>query len=95
MFIKDFRNTKEFESYLLDNKNQKNIKLFYDIETLRYNEESVYIDGYKPTRYKNIMYSFAISFFDFEDELKTVSFFNFRYDKASETAGWQDGARRG
>ena len=77
MFIKDFRNTKEFESYLLDNKNQKNIKLFYDIETLRYNEESVYIDGYKPTRYKNIMYSFAISFFDFEDELKTVSFFNF------------------
>lgn len=77
MFIKDFRNTKEFKSYLLDNKNQKNIKLFYDIETLRYNEESVYIDGYKPTRYKNIMYSFAISFFDFEDELKTVSFFNF------------------
>lgn len=77
MFIKDFRNTKEFESYLLDNKTQKNIKLFYDIETLRYNEESVYIDGYKPTRYKNIMYSFAISFFDFEDELKTVSFFNF------------------
>ena len=77
MFIKDFRNTKEFETYLLDNKNQKNIKLFYDIETLRYNEESVYIDGYKPTRYKNIMYSFAISFFDFEDELKTVSFFNF------------------
>ena len=77
MYIKDFRNTKEFESYLLDNKNQKNIKLFYDIETLRYNEESVYIDGYKPTRYKNIMYSFAISFFDFEDELKTVSFFNF------------------
>ena len=77
MFIKDFRNTKEFESYLLDNTNQKNIKLFYDIETLRYNEESVYIDGYKPTRYKNIMYSFAISFFDFEDELKTVSFFNF------------------
>ena len=77
MFIKDFRNTKEFKYYLLDNKNQKNIKLFYDIETLRYNEESVYIDGYKPTRYKNIMYSFAISFFDFEDELKTVSFFNF------------------
>ena len=77
MFIKDFRNTKEFETYLLDNKTQKNIKLFYDIETLRYNEESVYIDGYKPTRYKNIMYSFAISFFDFEDELKTVSFFNF------------------
>ena len=77
MYIKDFRNTKEFESYLLDNKNQKNIKLFYDIETLRYNEEGVYIDGYKPTRYKNIMYSFAISFFDFEDELKSVSFFNF------------------
>ena len=77
MFIKDFRNTKEFETYLLDNKTKKNIKLFYDIETLRYNEESVYIDGYKPTRYKNIMYSFAISFFDFEDELKTVSFFNF------------------
>ena len=49
MFIKDFRNTKEFETYLLDNKTQKNIKLFYDIETLRYNEEGVYIDGYKYT----------------------------------------------
>ena len=65
MFIKDFRNTKEFESYLLDNKSQKNIKLFYDIETLRYNEESVYIDGYKPTRYKNIIYYIVFSFFFF------------------------------
>src|SRR5699024_1464042 len=57
---------KEFKNFLLKNRKEKQIRIFFDIETLQYNEDEGRI---KPTEYKNVTYSFAISYYD-ERELK-------------------------
>src|SRR5690625_4085248 len=51
----------EFKEYLLLYRKEKHIRLFLDIETLQYNEDEGKI---KPTKYKNVTYSVAISCFD-------------------------------
>src|SRR5699024_4486782 len=39
----------------------RNIRIFFDIETLQYNEDE---GRKKPTKYRNVVYSFAIGYYD-------------------------------
>ena len=48
----------DLKTYLEENKNKKVIHLFFDIETLQFNETA---GKTKPTLYKNVVYSFAVS----------------------------------
>lgn len=58
----------EFQTFLIKNRQEKSIKIVFDIETLQYNEA----DGrLKPSNYKNVTYSFAIGYFD-EEDIKVV-----------------------
>lgn len=66
---------KEFRQFLLTNRKSKNIKIFFDIETLTYNEKE---GRKKPTNYKNVMYSFAFGFFD-KDNLIIKKTSNVKY----------------
>lgn len=52
------------KDYLLKYRKEKNIRLFFDIETLQYNEEE---GKEKPSKYKNVTYSLAVSYFDGND----------------------------
>ena len=66
---------KHFNDYLVKYRRENNIRLFFDIETLQYNE----LEGRKkPTRYKNVVYSVAVSYYD-ELDLNTVIFPNFKH----------------
>lgn len=65
-----------FRDFLLNNRKEKNIRIFFDIETLQYNTDAGEI---KPSNYKNVTYSFAIGFYvDDKLEIKVYpSFKNF------------------
>lgn len=57
-----------FENFLLKNRKERNIRIFFDIETLQFNEDE---GRKKPTNYKNVTYSFAVGFYtDIELEIK-------------------------
>lgn len=61
--------------FLLKNRKEKNIRLFFDIETLQYNE----IEGKKkPSKFKNVTYSVAVSYFDSDEKLYVDIFPNFK-----------------
>lgn len=64
----------KFTDYLLKYRKEKNIRLFFDIETLQYNETA---GQDKPTDYKNVTYSVAISYFE-EMDLHVEIFPNFK-----------------
>lgn len=64
-----------FIDYLKRNKNTKKITLFFDIETLMYNKRRA-IKKKRPTLYKNVTYSVAISYYD-KLTLKVSVFKNF------------------
>lgn len=49
------------KEYLLKYRKNKKIRLFFDIETLQYNEKE---GRHEPSKYKNVTYSVAISYFD-------------------------------
>lgn len=51
----------DLRAFLNKNKNQKVIHLFFDIETLQFNELA---GAKKPTHYKNVVYSFAVSWLE-------------------------------
>lgn len=77
MFIEGFKDKTQFKDYMLLHHDMASVILFYDIETLRYNSDGVHSKkGYKPTNYKNIMYSFAVSYI-YDNQIETVSFFNY------------------
>lgn len=65
----------ELKEYLLLNRKEKNVRLFFDIETLQYNEEE---GKDKPSKYKNVTYSVAVSYFNGLD-LHVAKFPNFYY----------------
>lgn len=65
----------KLKEYLLKYRKEKKLRLFFDIETLQYNEEA---GKEKPSEYKNVTYSVAVSYFD-EDNLHVDIFPNF-YD---------------
>lgn len=65
--------TNKLQKFIKKNKKEKELNLFVDIETLEYNKEA---GREKPTEYKNMVYSVAVSFFD-EEELKVEVFPNF------------------
>src|SRR5699024_3888122 len=50
-----------FKQFLLNNRKEKSITIFFDIETLQYNES---LGREKPTEYKNVTYSFAFGYFE-------------------------------
>lgn len=56
--------SKKFIEYLQDNRRERNLRLFFDIETLQYNEEQGKI---KPSKYKNVTYSVAVGYFKNEE----------------------------
>lgn len=65
---------KEFIQDLHYQRHEKRIRIFYDIETYQYNEKA----GKKmPSKYKNCMYSFALSYF-IKDDLKCLLLKNFK-----------------
>lgn len=54
-----------FKKFLLSQRKEKTLQIFFDIETLQFNED----EGYKkPSEFKNVIYSFAFGYF-FNDEL--------------------------
>lgn len=59
---------KEFSKHLLSMRANNSIRIFFDLETYQYNEKK---GGEKPTKYKNWIYSLAISYF-FKDSLNIV-----------------------
>lgn len=59
--------------FLLSNRKQKNVNIFFDIETLLYNIDNGIVN---PRKYKSKIYSFAISFFDLEGQLHVQRFAN-------------------
>lgn len=63
---------KNLKEYLLKSRYDKKIRLFFDIETLQYNEEKGRL---KPSLYKNVTYSVAVSYID--DDVKVAIFPNF------------------
>src|SRR5690625_1345593 len=65
----------DFKSYLITYRKEKNIRLFFDIETLQYNEDE---GKQKPSKYKNVTYSVAVSYFD-GNVLHVSKFPNFWY----------------
>lgn len=68
---------KKFIDFLAINRKEKNIRLFFDIETLLYNKEQ---GLKKPTDYKNVTYSVAISWLENDtDVVNLVVFPNYKY----------------
>lgn len=62
----------KFKEFLLKNRNENTINIFFDIETLQFNEHK----GFKnPSEFKNVVYSFAISYFD-NNQLEYLIFKN-------------------
>lgn len=61
------------KEYLTLVKNQKNIMLYYDIETYQYNEAEGEIE---PSYYKNMVYSVCVGYF-YEDQLYMQGYSNF------------------
>lgn len=59
--------------FLLSNRKQKNVNIFFDIETLLYNIDNGIVN---PRKYKSKIYSFAISFFDLDGQLHVQRFSN-------------------
>lgn len=69
------KNINDFKQFIKDNKKNTSIRLYFDIETLTYNK----IKGKeKPTFFKNVTYSVAISYYNNNDLLKVVLFPNFK-----------------
>lgn len=68
---------KDFVEFLLLYRKDKNIRLFFDIETLQYNQEEAKVKD-KPTLYKNVTYSVAVSYYN-SMQLKVVTFPNFKH----------------
>lgn len=68
-----------FISYLATYRKEKNIRLFFDIETLKYNSAMV-VENNHPTDYRNVTYSVAISWLENDsDEVHTVVFPNYKF----------------
>lgn len=66
-------NEKALLAFLVKNRKEKNVRLFFDIETLQYNTTQ---GEHHPTDYKNVTYSLAISWLDgFVLEEKQVAIF--------------------
>lgn len=63
-----------FKKFLADSRSNKKIRLYFDIETLLYNKEE---GRNHPSKYKNWVYSVAISYFDEEDQLCVLRLPNF------------------
>lgn len=61
--------------YVKEHKNDKMIPIFFDVETFQFNEEE---GRKKPTNYKNMVYSFAVSYFTKNGTLETEIFPNFK-----------------
>ena len=68
-----------FISYLATYRKEKNIRLFFDIETLKYNSAMV-VEHNHPTDYRNVTYSVAISWLENDsNEVHTVVFPNYKF----------------
>lgn len=61
---------KDFKQWLLKNRTEKKLRVFFDVETLQYNENK---GKDKPSLYKNVVYCFAISYIDIY-KVKVVKF---------------------
>ena len=64
----------KFKEHLLYHRKEKTLNLFYDIETLQYNES---LGKEHPSEYKNVTYSFAFSYFNKDDQLNYLILPNF------------------
>lgn len=53
-------NAEKLKDYVFKHKNDKNMRFYWDIETLLYNKKMA-IQEKKPTKFKNVTYSFAIA----------------------------------
>ena len=72
-----------FKQFLLNNRKEKSITIFFDIETLQYNES---LGREKPTEYKNVTYSFAFGYFEQgELQVHVRSSFKSFIDEITET----------
>lgn len=67
-------NYQAYKEYLKDNKNSRSFVLYWDIETLQYNQKA---GMKKPTEYKNVTYSVAIGF-EVTGKIEVVVFPSFR-----------------
>lgn len=65
----------KLSNYLLLNRKEKNIRLFFDIETLQYNEDA---GKETPSEYKNVTYSVGVSYYN-EHELELEIFPTFKH----------------
>lgn len=65
----------KFKQFLLKNRKRKHIRLFFDVETLQYNEAE---GREKPSQYKNIVYAVGVGYED-SGTVKTVLFPNFKH----------------
>lgn len=74
--IADKYRIKEFETFIRKHRTDKIIRLYFDIETLQYNAKNAnYLK--KPTVYKNVAYSVAVSYYD-DDMLKVALYPSFK-----------------
>lgn len=73
--MSEYTNYLEFQEYISKNKRNNKIRLFFDIETLQYNNFKAANEN-TPTHYRNVTYSVAISYYD-DDVLKVKIFPNF------------------
>lgn len=65
-----------FKTFLLENRKERKIRIFFDIETLQYNEER----GRKnPSNYKNVTYAVGIGFYDKEHVRHEKVYPSFKY----------------
>ena len=64
----------EFSKHLIKMRTRRNIEIFFDLETLQYNEKE---GRKKPTKFKNSIYSLAISYF-YNDVLYIVLYPSFK-----------------
>ena len=67
-------NFETLSNFIAENKNQKSIQLFCDVETLQFNEAQGRLN---PSNFKNVVYSFSVSFYDNEENLQICIFPNF------------------
>lgn len=63
-----------FIDWLATNRSQKKLTIFWDIETLQYNQAAGRV---RPTKYKNVTFSVEIGYFN-DDELELVNYPNFK-----------------
>lgn len=76
-YLRNFlRQSTDFKDYLKANKHFKKIMLYYDIETFQYNEEQ---GKENPSKYKNGVYSVAVSYITNSDKIG-YAIFNSFYD---------------